>query len=97
MAVPNPPLVVTVVLSHATVARCARSTFFSLLLLFDAEADIELGDFGILFLLFNEGLNLSPEKIRDLGSFFKVNMDQTPPASRAGWGRGRRTTTSSAK
>jgi hypothetical protein len=27
------------------------------------EADIELGDFGILFLLFNEGLSLSPGEI----------------------------------
>lgn len=38
--------------------------------LFDnSEEDIVLGDFGILFLLFNEGLSLSPERIKELGRF----------------------------
>jgi len=36
----------------------------------NSDADVELGDFGILFLLFNEGLNLSPDKIKELGSFY---------------------------
>ena len=40
------------------------------------EADIELGNFGILFLLFSEGLNLSPEKIRDLGAFGALGIFQ---------------------
>jgi Kef-type K+ transport system membrane component KefB/Ca2+-binding EF-hand superfamily protein/voltage-gated potassium channel Kch len=35
----------------------------------NSEQDIELGDFGILFLLFNEGLSLSPERIKELGRF----------------------------
>mmetsp|Transcript_43843 Transcript_43843/g.49546 ORF Transcript_43843/g.49546 Transcript_43843/m.49546 type:complete len:917 (+) Transcript_43843:83-2833(+) len=35
----------------------------------NSETDIELGDFGILFLLFNEGLSLSPSRIRELGKF----------------------------
>eukprot|EP00536_Pseudo-nitzschia_multiseries_P005696 jgi/Psemu1/191131/e_gw1.110.14.1 len=38
--------------------------------LFDnSEEDMVLGDFGILFLLFNEGLSLSPERIKELGRF----------------------------
>lgn len=38
--------------------------------LFDnSEQDMVLGDFGILFLLFNEGLSLSPERIKELGRF----------------------------
>ena len=36
----------------------------------DSEADVELGDFGILFLLFIEGLQLSPARLERLGSFF---------------------------
>ncbi|OEU19828.1 Na_H_Exchanger-domain-containing protein, partial [Fragilariopsis cylindrus CCMP1102] len=35
----------------------------------NSEQDIELGDFGILFLLFNEGLSLSPDRIKELGKF----------------------------
>ncbi len=35
----------------------------------NSEQDIQLGDFGILFLLFNEGLSLSPERIKELGRF----------------------------
>ena len=42
----------------------------------DSEADLELGDFGILFLLFIEGLNLSPERLRSLGAFFKLGASQ---------------------
>ena len=42
----------------------------------DTEADIELGDFGILFLLFIEGLNLSPARIKKLGSFFQLGVAQ---------------------
>eukprot|EP00980_Cylindrotheca_fusiformis_P009094 scaffold1966_cov109-Cylindrotheca_fusiformis.AAC.3 len=40
------------------------------------EADIQLGDFGILFLLFNEGLSLSPERIRELGRFTGLGVFQ---------------------
>eukprot|EP00532_Pseudo-nitzschia_australis_P016073 CAMPEP_0168259838 /NCGR_PEP_ID=MMETSP0141_2-20121125/7985_1 /TAXON_ID=44445 /ORGANISM="Pseudo-nitzschia australis, Strain 10249 10 AB" /LENGTH=948 /DNA_ID=CAMNT_0008197399 /DNA_START=230 /DNA_END=3076 /DNA_ORIENTATION=+ len=35
----------------------------------NSEQDMVLGDFGILFLLFNEGLSLSPERIKELGRF----------------------------
>lgn len=42
----------------------------------DTEADIELGDFGILFLLFIEGLNLSDDRLQRLGSFFKLGAAQ---------------------
>jgi Kef-type K+ transport system membrane component KefB len=39
-------------------------------------ADLELGDFGILFLLFNEGLALTPERIRDLNRFSTLGLIQ---------------------
>jgi len=42
----------------------------------DTEVDAELGEFGILFLLFVEGLNLSPERIKALGSFLKLGANQ---------------------
>ena len=42
----------------------------------NSEADLELGDFGILFLLFSEGLNLSPERIRDLTQFYGLGVLQ---------------------
>jgi Kef-type K+ transport system membrane component KefB/Ca2+-binding EF-hand superfamily protein/voltage-gated potassium channel Kch len=42
----------------------------------NSEADLELGDFGILFLLFNEGLALSPSRIRKLTSFGKMGLGQ---------------------
>ena len=42
----------------------------------NAKADVELGDFGILFLLFVEGLNLSPERLKELGSFFSLGATQ---------------------
>lgn len=42
----------------------------------NSEADLQLGDFGILFLLFSEGLNLSPERIRDLGAFYGLGVLQ---------------------
>ena len=42
----------------------------------NTEADVELGDFGILFLLFVEGLNLSPERIKKLGTFFSLGAAQ---------------------
>jgi len=38
--------------------------------------DIELGDLGILFLLFNEGLSLSPERIKQLGRFTGLGVTQ---------------------
>jgi Kef-type K+ transport system membrane component KefB len=40
------------------------------------EADVQLGDFGILFLLFNEGLSLSPERIKELGKFTGLGVFQ---------------------
>jgi Kef-type K+ transport system membrane component KefB len=40
------------------------------------EVDSEIGDFGILFLLFVEGLNLSPERLKALGSFFSLGATQ---------------------
>jgi Kef-type K+ transport system membrane component KefB/voltage-gated potassium channel Kch len=40
------------------------------------EADLQLGDFGILFLLFNEGLSLSPERIKELGRFTGLGVFQ---------------------
>ena len=40
------------------------------------EVGFELGDFGILFLLFVEGLNLSPERLKELGSFFSLGATQ---------------------
>ena len=42
----------------------------------NTESDIELGDFGILFLLFAEGLNLSPDRIKQLGAFGKLGVVQ---------------------
>lgn len=42
----------------------------------NTEADIQLGDFGILFLLFNEGLSLSPERIKELGRFTGLGVLQ---------------------
>lgn len=40
------------------------------------EVNSEIGDFGILFLLFIEGLNLSPERLKALGSFFSLGASQ---------------------
>jgi Kef-type K+ transport system membrane component KefB/Trk K+ transport system NAD-binding subunit len=40
------------------------------------EADLQLGDFGILFLLFNEGLGLSPDRIKDLRAFSNLGLLQ---------------------
>ncbi|KAG7369131.1 glutathione-regulated potassium-efflux system protein [Nitzschia inconspicua] len=42
----------------------------------NTETDIQLGDFGILFLLFNEGLSLSPERIKELGRFTGLGVFQ---------------------
>jgi Kef-type K+ transport system membrane component KefB/Ca2+-binding EF-hand superfamily protein len=42
----------------------------------NTETDIELGDFGILFLLFNEGLSLSPDRIKELGRFTGLGVFQ---------------------
>jgi len=42
----------------------------------NTEADLKLGDFGILFLLFIEGLNLSPDRLEKLGSFFQLGVSQ---------------------
>jgi hypothetical protein len=49
---------------------------FGLNLFSDTTVDSELGEFGILFLLFVEGLNLSPERIKALGSFFSLGATQ---------------------
>lgn len=40
------------------------------------EVNSEIGDFGILFLLFVEGLNLSPERLKALGNFFSLGATQ---------------------
>ena len=40
------------------------------------EVDAQIGDFGILFLLFVEGLDLSPERLKALGSFFSLGATQ---------------------
>ena len=40
------------------------------------EVNSEIGDFGILFLLFVEGLNLSPERLKALGGFFSLGATQ---------------------
>jgi len=49
---------------------------YGLSLFSDSEADIELGDFGIVFLLFIEGLNLSTDRLQTLGSFFRLGLAQ---------------------
>ena len=46
----------------------------------EMKADVELGDFGILFLLFIEGLNLSPDRLKRLGAFFL--QKRRPPCPR---------------
>jgi len=40
------------------------------------KVNSEIGDFGILFLLFVEGLNLSPERLKALGGFFSLGLAQ---------------------
>eukprot|EP00617_Octactis_speculum_P026884 CAMPEP_0185744648 /NCGR_PEP_ID=MMETSP1174-20130828/2792_1 /TAXON_ID=35687 /ORGANISM="Dictyocha speculum, Strain CCMP1381" /LENGTH=843 /DNA_ID=CAMNT_0028418159 /DNA_START=229 /DNA_END=2760 /DNA_ORIENTATION=- len=42
----------------------------------NTEADIELGDFGVLFLLFAEGLEASPERIKSLVAFLSTGLSQ---------------------
>ena len=42
----------------------------------NSEADLQLGDFGILFLLFNEGLSLSPNRIKALSAFSSLGLLQ---------------------
>jgi Kef-type K+ transport system membrane component KefB len=42
----------------------------------DTEADLRLGDLGILFLLFSEGLNLSPERLSALRAFSGLGVLQ---------------------
>lgn len=49
---------------------------YNLALFSNNEADVEIGDFGIVFLLFNEGLSLSPERIRDVKSFSNLGVLQ---------------------
>ena len=46
--------------------------------LFSSGTDVnsEIGDFGILFLLFVEGLQLSPERLKALGGFFSLGLVQ---------------------
>ena len=40
------------------------------------EVNEEIGDFGIVFLLFVEGLQLSPERLKALGGFFSLGLAQ---------------------
>jgi len=49
---------------------------YNLHLFSNNEADLQLGDFGILFLLFNEGLGLSPNRIKDLKAFSNLGIFQ---------------------
>jgi Kef-type K+ transport system membrane component KefB/voltage-gated potassium channel Kch len=42
----------------------------------NTEGDVQLGDLGILFLLFNEGLCLSPDRIKELGRFTGLGIFQ---------------------
>lgn len=49
---------------------------YNLQLFSNNEADLELGDFGILFLLFNEGLGLSVDRIKDLRAFSNLGLFQ---------------------
>ena len=42
----------------------------------NSEADLQLGDFGIVFLLFIEGLQLSPDRLKKLGGFFRLGLAQ---------------------
>lgn len=49
---------------------------YNLHLFSNNEADLQLGDFGILFLLFNEGLGLSPNRIKDLRAFSNLGIFQ---------------------
>lgn len=49
---------------------------YGLNLFLDSEADLELGDLGILFLLFSEGLNLSPDRLSALGAFSGLGVLQ---------------------
>ena len=65
---------ITPVLGFIALGACIGP--YGLGLFSNTEADVELGDFGILFLLFVEGLNLSPERIKKLGSFFSLGSVQ---------------------
>ena len=49
---------------------------YGLSLFSNSEADTLLGDFGIVFLLFIEGLQLSPDRLQKLGGFFKLGLAQ---------------------
>ena len=42
----------------------------------NSEADLQLGDLGIVFLLFIEGLQLSPDRLKKLGNFFQLGLAQ---------------------
>lgn len=57
------------------VAGCLMGPY-GLELFSNTEADLELGDFGILFLLFTEGLGLSPERIKVMSQFSGLGLLQ---------------------
>lgn len=42
----------------------------------NSKADVELGDFGILFLLFSEGLEVSSSRLRRLADFLPLGLAQ---------------------
>ena len=42
----------------------------------NAKADVELGDFGILFLLFSEGLEVSSQRLRKLSNYLPLGFAQ---------------------
>jgi len=42
----------------------------------NSKADVELGDFGILFLLFSEGLEVSTERLQQLRNYLPLGLAQ---------------------
>lgn len=42
----------------------------------NSKADVELGDFGILFLLFSEGLDVSRDRLKQLSNYLPLGMAQ---------------------
>lgn len=49
---------------------------FGLNVFSNSKADIELGDFGILFLLFSEGLEVSTSRLKQLAKFLPLGLAQ---------------------
>lgn len=65
---------ITPILGYLLVGACLGPNgldFFS-----NSEAGVELGDFGILFLLFSEGLEVTSERLRKLANFLPLGFAQ---------------------